>query len=694
MKKMNNRGYLIVELILASVLAMTVAYFLLNLVVKMSSKNQDLYVETALLTDKAIMTNLVMEDVNKYTLIRMNNSSENEGKISKVLLRFSYYDASNGNTQEYIDKMVTMNTDTSEFIYGEVICTNSGNEYEPSNCSYKADKTITKKLNSNLYSANTSANTKSNIGNGVNDGILNINSNLKTMYSDDDYGLNLTIPYNKNTLEFSPKIEVKADYKNGYKVQEPNNDTTDIKSLFTYFPSNSSVSCNYAKVKDVRQSVGKSTATCTVTYVFNGNSKTASADVTIEVTAKPAPPKPKYLYYTSNNLSSQGNNTESFTIYRCKDDFTNCSSVAGASGMISSTTTSLSYGLAPVNGSDNFFYSSCRYGNSKTIDVYNVYKSDGTGNPTQIGSAAGYARAYANTSVSSEMVSNSKYMYYSSARYYNSQYSNTFDISACNIDTGKCNDFTSTTVYVYGGNNSANGNGVSFRLGMAANEKYFFYTDATRSSQGNASDSVDIYRCNIDGTDCKVVTGASGWAFTGSGSELYPKLVADDKNLYYTSVTNKYGSTSIYKCNYDGTGCSSIISGAYSFAGAKGQSINVDLDINSKYLYYTTNTGGKGDYGYMSVYKCNRDGTGCESKGGGGSTLLAGSGIGVQVTANDNYVYYTSAGWNRSGTDRINSFSVKRCDIEMSECTGVTGVAGFANPSTGSTIPYKIILTK
>ena len=95
MGKLNNRGYLIVELILASVLAMTVAYFLLNLVVKMSSKNQDLYVETALLTDKAIMTNLVMEDVNKYTLIRMNNSSENEGKISKVLLRFSYYDASN-----------------------------------------------------------------------------------------------------------------------------------------------------------------------------------------------------------------------------------------------------------------------------------------------------------------------------------------------------------------------------------------------------------------------------------------------------------------------------------------------------------------------------------------------------------------------------------------------------------------------
>ena len=77
MRRLNNRGYLIVELILASVLAMTVAYFLLNLVVKMSSKNQDLYVETALLTDKAIMTNLVMEDVNKYTLVGVSDIDTN-----------------------------------------------------------------------------------------------------------------------------------------------------------------------------------------------------------------------------------------------------------------------------------------------------------------------------------------------------------------------------------------------------------------------------------------------------------------------------------------------------------------------------------------------------------------------------------------------------------------------------------------
>ena len=394
---------------------MTVAYFLLNLVVKMSSKNQDLYVETALLTDKAIMTNLVMEDVNKYTLIRMNNSNSSDGKVSMVFLKFSYYDASN--EQKTIDKMVTIDTDTSLFKYGEVSCSDVEN-YEPSSCTYKTDKTIVKKLNSNLYSANTNASTKDNNGNGINDKILNINSNLKTMYSDYDYGLNLAIPYSNNTLEFSPKIEVKDVYKNGYMVEYPNNDNTRIDSLFSYFPSNGTISCSSNTVKDVSNNVGRSTATCTVSYVFNGNVKTASADVTIEVTPRKVT-IPKYLYYTDNNLSSQGNNTESFSIYRCNDDFTGCFSVAGASGMITNTTTSLSYGLAPVNGSDRFFYSSCRYGNSKTIDVYDVYMKDGNGNRSTIGGAAGYARAYANTSVSSEMVSNSKYLYYSSARYYN-----------------------------------------------------------------------------------------------------------------------------------------------------------------------------------------------------------------------------------------------------------------------------------
>ena len=122
MRRLNNRGYLIVELILASVLAMTVAYFLLNLVVKMSSKNQDLYVETALLTDKAIMTNLVMEDVNKYTLVGVSQSGNS--------VNFDFKDKDNND----IKKKLVVDTDDKSIMYSNEDGSNA----------------IVKKLNSNI----------------------------------------------------------------------------------------------------------------------------------------------------------------------------------------------------------------------------------------------------------------------------------------------------------------------------------------------------------------------------------------------------------------------------------------------------------------------------------------------------------------------------------------------------------------
>ena len=46
MKKLNNKGYMLVEIILASVIAFGVAYFILDLVIKLKNKNDDLFVDT------------------------------------------------------------------------------------------------------------------------------------------------------------------------------------------------------------------------------------------------------------------------------------------------------------------------------------------------------------------------------------------------------------------------------------------------------------------------------------------------------------------------------------------------------------------------------------------------------------------------------------------------------------------------
>ncbi len=82
MKKLNNKGYMLVEIILASVIAFGVAYFLLDLVIKLKNKNDDLFVDTLARTDQAIITNTIMRDVyNKNTQFSCNNISVDGNKF-------------------------------------------------------------------------------------------------------------------------------------------------------------------------------------------------------------------------------------------------------------------------------------------------------------------------------------------------------------------------------------------------------------------------------------------------------------------------------------------------------------------------------------------------------------------------------------------------------------------------------------
>ena len=54
-KKLDNKGYMLVEIVLASALAVGFAYFLLDLTIKLKNKNDDLFVSTVVLTDQAII---------------------------------------------------------------------------------------------------------------------------------------------------------------------------------------------------------------------------------------------------------------------------------------------------------------------------------------------------------------------------------------------------------------------------------------------------------------------------------------------------------------------------------------------------------------------------------------------------------------------------------------------------------------
>ncbi len=63
MSKLNNKGYMLVEIILASVLAFGLAFFLLELTIKLKNKNDDLLVRTLVSTDQAIVMNTIMKEI-------------------------------------------------------------------------------------------------------------------------------------------------------------------------------------------------------------------------------------------------------------------------------------------------------------------------------------------------------------------------------------------------------------------------------------------------------------------------------------------------------------------------------------------------------------------------------------------------------------------------------------------------------
>ena len=68
MKKLNNKGYMLVEIVLAAVISFSVAYYLLNLTYKFKDKNEDVLYTKKMLSDKINITKNIMNDLNNRTV--------------------------------------------------------------------------------------------------------------------------------------------------------------------------------------------------------------------------------------------------------------------------------------------------------------------------------------------------------------------------------------------------------------------------------------------------------------------------------------------------------------------------------------------------------------------------------------------------------------------------------------------------
>lgn len=102
MRRLNNKGYMLVEIIVASVIAFSVAYYLLNLTYKFKDKSEDIYYSTTMLSDKINITKNIMNDLEKipdknsvtlvqgtnnntYTITIKGKDDKNSGIISRTI---------------------------------------------------------------------------------------------------------------------------------------------------------------------------------------------------------------------------------------------------------------------------------------------------------------------------------------------------------------------------------------------------------------------------------------------------------------------------------------------------------------------------------------------------------------------------------------------------------------------------------
>ena len=101
--KLNKKGYMLVEIILASALAFGLAFFIIDLVIRLKNKNDDLLVENLITTDKTIITNKLMS----YSKLETKNFDCNKLTIT-------------GNTVKYKDEVIDIITDYANV--GELSC--------------------------------------------------------------------------------------------------------------------------------------------------------------------------------------------------------------------------------------------------------------------------------------------------------------------------------------------------------------------------------------------------------------------------------------------------------------------------------------------------------------------------------------------------------------------------------------------
>lgn len=168
--KLNSKGYMLVEIIIAAVIAFSIAYYLLNLTYKFKNKNEDVYNSVTLYSEKINITKNIMNDLEGKTISEII-SDEN-------IITFKL--TNSNNITETRKLMIDKSTSTIE--YGKLTETGI---FETTNISYYEKKLAD---TTEIGDITIKQINPTDIAEGV-----SVQIPIKSIYSDKDYTIRLML---------------------------------------------------------------------------------------------------------------------------------------------------------------------------------------------------------------------------------------------------------------------------------------------------------------------------------------------------------------------------------------------------------------------------------------------------------------------------------------------------------------------
>ncbi len=384
----------------------------------------------------------------------------------------------------------------------------------------------------------------------------------------------------------SPTLTAKSG-----NVEITEKDSNLVSNYFnvSYSISGGNISCSPTNTNSL--SVGTHTLSCTAT---GGNGKTSNASINVKVKSI------GYMYYTS----AQKADSNKWDLYRCNIDGSNCINKALIYGnIVIQENRTLSSAPTVSVGEQYMYYTSAEKADAEDWDLYRC-NIDGSG-CTNIKKIYGNINWQNNQAFSAAPTVSvgEQYMYYTSAEKADS---NKWGLYRCNIDGSNCTKLTS----IYGNIVIQINKTLASAPTVSVGKQYIYYTSAQRAD----AEDWDLYRCNIDGSGCtniKKIYGNINWQENKSFSAA-PTVSVGEQYMYYTSAekadSNKWD---LYRCNIDGSNCTELTSiyGNIVIQENRTLASAPTVSVGERYIYYTSAE--KADSNKWDLYRCNIDGSNC-----------------------------------------------------------------------------------